>query len=70
MGASCVLPSVALLTGRSVDLLGVLWKCFLPPVMHPEIVSGIGIATNHPFGSESSLFNNEMKQFLFEQVIE
>ena len=53
-----------------IDLLGILWKCFLPPVMHPENVSGIGIATNHPFGSESSLFSNEMKQFLFEQVIE
>ena len=43
---------------------------FLPPVMHPEIVSGMGIATKYPFGTESSLFSNEMMQFLFEQVIE
>ena len=38
--------------------------------MHPEIVSGMGIATNLLFGTESSLFSNEMMQFLFEQVIE
>ena len=38
--------------------------------MHPEIVSGMGIATNHPFGTESSLSNNNMMQFLLEQVIE
>ena len=44
-------------------------KYFLPPVMHPEIVSGMGIATNIPFGSESSLFSNDIMQFLFEQVI-
>ena len=37
--------------------------------MHPEIVSGMGIATNIPFGSESSLFSNDIMQFLFEQVI-
>ena len=45
-------------------------KSFLPPVMHPEIVSGMGIATKELFGTESSLFSNEMMQFLFEQVIE
>ena len=38
--------------------------------MHPEIVSGMGIATNLSFGKESYLFSNEMMQFLFEQVIE
>ena len=51
-----------------IDLF--FWKYFLPPVMHPEIVSGIGIATNLPFGTESSLFSNDMMQFLLEQVIE
>ena len=43
---------------------------FLPPVMHPEIVSGMGIATKYPFGTDSSLFSNDMMQFRFEQVIE
>ena len=43
---------------------------FLPPVMHPEIVSGMGIATKPYFETESSLFSNEMMQFLLEQVIE
>ena len=38
--------------------------------MHPEVVSGMGIATTSRFGPESSLFSNEMVQFLFEQVIE
>ena len=41
----------------------------LPPVMHPEIVSGIGIATNHPFGTETALFSVNMVQFLLEQPI-
>ena len=53
-----------------VELLRVLLKLWLPPVMHSEIVSGMGIATNHPFGTESSLFSNDMMQFLFEQPIE
>ena len=53
-----------------IDLLGFFEKNFLPPVMHPEIVSGIGIATKYPFGTESSLSNNDMMQFLLEQVIE
>ena len=54
-----------------IVLLRVIFqKSFLPPVMHPEIVSGMGIATKSPFGTESSLFSNEMMQFLFEQVIE
>jgi hypothetical protein len=38
--------------------------------MHPEIVSGMGIATKYPFGTESSLSNKDMMQFLLEQVIE
>ena len=38
--------------------------------MHPDIVSGMGIATKELFGTESSLFSNEMMQFLFEQPIE
>ena len=38
--------------------------------MHPEIVSGMGIATKYAFGTESSLFSFDMIQFLFEQVIE
>ena len=46
------------------------WKYFLPPVMHPEIVSGMGIATKEDFGTESSRSSNEMMQFLLEQVIE
>ena len=37
--------------------------------MHPEIVSGMGMATKYPFGTESSIFSNEMEQFLFEQSI-
>ena len=45
------------------------YSFFLPPVMHPEIVSGMGIATNHPFGTESSLFSNDILQFLLEQLI-
>ena len=53
----------------NIDLLSFLWKCFLPPVMHPEIVSGIGIATNNAFGTESSLSNNDIMQFLLEQVM-
>ena len=52
------------------DLLEFLEKISLPPVMHPEIVSGMGIATNPSFGTESSLSNNNMMQFLLEQVIE
>ena len=38
--------------------------------MHPEIVSGMGIATKYPFGTESSRSSNNMMQFLLEQVIE
>ena len=38
--------------------------------MHNEIVSGMGIATKDPFGTESSLFKNVMMQFLLEQPIE
>ena len=45
-------------------------KSFLPFVMHPAIVSGIEIARKNPFGTESSLFSNNMMQFLLEQVIE
>ena len=52
------------------DLLEFFWKYFLPPVMHPEIVSGIEIATNLNFGTESSLSSNDMMQLLLEQVIE
>ena len=47
----------------------VFLKYFLPPVIHPEIVSGMGIATNNPFGTESSLSSNDMTQFLLEQVM-
>ena len=43
---------------------------FLPPVMHPEILSGMGIATKYSNDIESSLSSNEMMQFLLEQVIE
>ena len=53
-----------------IDLLEFLKKYFLPPVMHPEIVSGMGIATKYPFGTEISLSNNDVMQFLLEQVIE
>ena len=52
------------------DCIDFFWKCFLPPVMHPEIVSGMGIATKFVFGTESSLLSNDMMQFLLEQVIE
>ena len=45
-------------------------KKILPPVMHPEIVSGMGIAKKCPFGAESSLSSIDIMQFLFEQVIE
>ena len=38
--------------------------------MHPEIVSGMGIATNNAFGTESSLSSNDMMQILLEQAIE
>ena len=38
--------------------------------MHPDIVSGMGIAENHPLGNNSSLFINEIMQFLLKQVIE
>ena len=38
--------------------------------MHPEIVSGMGIATKPLFGTESSLSNNDIMQTLLEQVIE
>ena len=38
--------------------------------MHPDIVSGMGIATKYPFGADSSLVSNDMMQFRFEQVIE
>ena len=38
--------------------------------MHPVIVSGMGIATNLDFGTESSLSSNDMMQYLLEQVIE
>ena len=56
--------------GFIVLLRVIFQKSFLPPVMHPEIVSGIGIATKYPFGTESSRSSNEMMQFLLEQVIE
>ena len=39
------------------------------PVRHPDILSGMGIATNELLDSESSVFSNEMLQFLFEQSI-
>ena len=52
-----------------IQLLSFFFKYFLPPVMHPEIVSGMGIATKNPFGTESSLSSNDMMQFLMEQVI-
>ena len=52
-----------------IDLLRFKKKYFLPPVMHPESVSGMGIAKNCPFGNESSLSSNDIIQFLLEQVI-
>ena len=45
-------------------------KKILPPVMHPEIVSGMEIATKRVVGTESFLSNNDMFQFLLEQVNE
>ena len=42
---------------------------FLPPVMHPESVSGMGIAKNCPIGNESFLSSNDTAQFLLAQVI-
>ena len=42
-------------------------KSGLPPVIHPAISSGIGIASNFPLGNEISLFNDERMKFLFEQ---
>ena len=53
-----------------IDLFEFFGKYFLPPVMHPEIVSGMGIATKYPFGTESSLSNDNMMQCLLEQVNE
>ena len=53
-----------------IELLSFFYTGLLPPVMHPEIVSGMGIASKFPFGTESSLSNNDMMQFLMEQVIE
>ena len=47
----------------------ILRNYFLPPVMHPEIVSGMGIATKYAFGIESSLSSNDIMQFLLEQVM-
>ena len=38
--------------------------------MHLDIISGIGIATMFSLGTASSLFNNEIIQFWFEQVSE
>ena len=40
----------------------------LPPVMHPDKVSGMGMATNNSLGTESSWLNWWMEQFLFIQV--
>ena len=61
--------SLYLRVKRMYDCIDFFWKCFLPPVMHPEIVSGMGIATKFLFGTESSLSNKDMMQFLLEQVM-
>ena len=53
-----------------IELLSFFYQYFLPPVMHPVIVSGMGIATKLDFGTENSLSNNNMMQFLLEQVNE
>ena len=53
-----------------IELIRFFWKYFLPSVIHPDIVSGIGIAKKYPLGTESSLSNNEMMQYLLEQPIE
>ena len=53
-----------------IELLSFFYQYFLPPVMHPVIVSGMGIATNLYFGTESSLSSNDMMQFMLEQVNE
>ena len=55
---------------KKIELLTFFQKKTLPPVMHPEIVSGMGIAKKCPFGAESSLSSIDIMQFLFEQVIE
>ena len=38
---------------------------FLPPLMHPVIVSGMGMARNKNLGTDSSWLNVEIEQFLF-----
>ena len=62
--------SLYLRVKRMYGCIDFFWKYFLPPVMHPEIVSGMGIATKYTFGTESFLLSNDMMQFLLEQVIE
>ena len=62
--------SLYLRVKRMYGCIDFFWKCFLPPVMHPEIVSGIGIATKYLFGTESFLSSNDVTQILLEQVIE
>ena len=42
----------------------------LPSVVHPDNLSGMGMATNNDLAAESSIFSNEIVQFLFEQSIE
>ena len=52
-----------------IELLSFFYTGLLPPVMHPEIVSGMGIAKKYILGTVSSLFSKAMMQFLLEQVI-
>ena len=40
---------------------------FLPPVMHPAIVSGMGMARKYSLGTDSSWINVEIEQFLLMQ---
>ena len=53
-----------------VVLVVLLVLVALVVVRHPDILSGMGMATKDPFGTDSSLFSNDMMQFRFEQVIE
>ena len=41
----------------------------LPSCVHPDILSVMGMATKYDLAGESSVFSNEIVQFLLEQSI-
>jgi hypothetical protein len=47
---------------------GAFFGHFLPWLMHPEIVSGMGMARNNSVGTDSPWLNVEIEQFLFKQL--